>query len=480
MGALFVHSHESALNEFPLDDAWIHQVYARSVWREGRFAYNPGVAETGATSPLWAILLAPSSWLQHSVGLSVVLYAKLLGAVLACAVLWLWCVRLTQMFGARAGWLLLLGSMAFPLFFFSAFSGMEVTLTTLCLSLALVAVIDERFWISGLLIAFTVLSRPDAAVPCAVLIALGAWRVQKTGRLRTFAQLAIPSALLGVVWISLNMMATGWPLPNTFYAKSNAAPMQGLQFVWHQIVVGWSPLRWLLVGPACLVGLHRAWRERVWLLSASATLMIVGVVALVLTVSLSPAVSFYMSRYFVPYTALLLPLVAVGLDRIAERIPKQVGALALVAALLFCIPAQLSAALSYGAHCRDIRDLHTRPFEELARHIENDAVVAVEGAGASRWLLSQRVVDLVGLNDHLRVHLKTGSEQICYIASLHPTYWVAPSDWLARYEPAFELHILSTHSQPNWSVVGGNASRSVTVAAMRPREGLAEFCRGVR
>ena len=40
---------------FPLDDAWIHAVYAREVARNGTLAYNPGVPATGETAPLWAL-----------------------------------------------------------------------------------------------------------------------------------------------------------------------------------------------------------------------------------------------------------------------------------------------------------------------------------------------------------------------------------------------------------------------------------------
>src|SRR6185503_14621945 len=42
---------------FPLDDAWIHAVYGRSLARSGMLAFNPGVPATGVTSPLWALIL---------------------------------------------------------------------------------------------------------------------------------------------------------------------------------------------------------------------------------------------------------------------------------------------------------------------------------------------------------------------------------------------------------------------------------------
>ncbi len=43
---------------FPLDDAWIHQVYARNLAQRGEFAFTPGEPSAGSTSPLWTIALS--------------------------------------------------------------------------------------------------------------------------------------------------------------------------------------------------------------------------------------------------------------------------------------------------------------------------------------------------------------------------------------------------------------------------------------
>ena len=59
--AAFVKNRFSLL-DFPLDDAWIHQVYARSLALGCGFAYNSGQPEAGSTSPLWSLLTAPAQW----------------------------------------------------------------------------------------------------------------------------------------------------------------------------------------------------------------------------------------------------------------------------------------------------------------------------------------------------------------------------------------------------------------------------------
>src|SRR3972149_1221761 len=42
----------------PLDDAWIHQTYARNLAERGEWAFVPGEASGGSTAPLWTVLLA--------------------------------------------------------------------------------------------------------------------------------------------------------------------------------------------------------------------------------------------------------------------------------------------------------------------------------------------------------------------------------------------------------------------------------------
>ena len=62
---------------FPLDDAWIHQTYARNLWQTGRWEYVPGVVSAGSTAPLWTILLA----VGYALRLPYLLWAYLLGGL---------------------------------------------------------------------------------------------------------------------------------------------------------------------------------------------------------------------------------------------------------------------------------------------------------------------------------------------------------------------------------------------------------------
>jgi hypothetical protein len=91
---------------FPLDDAWIHQTYARNLARSGQWEYVPGVVSAGSTAPLWTMLLAlgyllrlPYLWWAYFLG-----FLSLLWLAHAATALWrqLWPEQ------AEADWLVAL------------------------------------------------------------------------------------------------------------------------------------------------------------------------------------------------------------------------------------------------------------------------------------------------------------------------------------------------------------------------------------
>ena len=69
---------------FPLDDAWIHQTYARNLARTGRLTYASDQVTLGSTSPLWTALLS----LGHVVHIPPAPWAYALGILSWLALAW--------------------------------------------------------------------------------------------------------------------------------------------------------------------------------------------------------------------------------------------------------------------------------------------------------------------------------------------------------------------------------------------------------
>ncbi len=70
---------------FPLDDAWIHQTYARNLGLHGEFAFVPGQPSAGSTSLLWTGLLA----IGYVLRIEPRVWAYTLGALLLALNAWL-------------------------------------------------------------------------------------------------------------------------------------------------------------------------------------------------------------------------------------------------------------------------------------------------------------------------------------------------------------------------------------------------------
>ena len=223
---------------FPLDDAWIHQVYARSLGTRGEFGFFPGQPSAGSTSPLWALILAIGYALHIDYRVWTIAVSILLMAASAAI-----SARIARRLGANE----FVGEWLVPLFVifewhltWAAASGMEIPLF-ICLSLALVEVYQSSlhpFWI-GIAAGLLALARPEGAA-LGLLVATGliarAWqgkspavgqsiggtegnvsRWRELSRVLTFF---VAFALFLLPYAAFNLWSSGSILPNTFYAKS--------------------------------------------------------------------------------------------------------------------------------------------------------------------------------------------------------------------------------------------------------------------
>jgi hypothetical protein len=212
---------------FPLDDAWIHQTYARNLARNGRLEFIPGVTSAGSTAPLWTLLLA----VGYLLGLPYLFWAYLLGG--SCLVwlgwsgmsLWrtLWPDR------AAHDWLAGVGLVLTWPMLWAAASGME-TLLFAAVGVQLVAwyaeilvnnnaslrAVSRLGFFAGLLI----LIRPDG-LGLLLLIALGLLLLPASiaERFRRSGVFAGTAVLPLLPYFLFNFWTSGTIWPNTLYAK---------------------------------------------------------------------------------------------------------------------------------------------------------------------------------------------------------------------------------------------------------------------
>lgn len=212
---------------FPLDDAWIHQTYARNLARNGRLEFTPGVSSAGSTAPLWTLLLA----LGYLLGLPYLFWAYLLGGLCLVWLGWsgmrLW--RALWPAQAEHDWLAgVVLVLTWPLLWAAA-SGME-TLFFAALGLQLAAWYAELVTNDssssrnvarlGLFAGLLILIRPDG-LGLLLLIVMGLLLLPASlaGRLWR-GGLVVGTAVLPLLpYFLFNYWTSGTIWPNTLYAK---------------------------------------------------------------------------------------------------------------------------------------------------------------------------------------------------------------------------------------------------------------------
>ncbi len=409
---------DAALVGFPLDDVWIHLVYARSFAAFEGFAWNPGQLEAGFTSPLWAMLLAPAFWLPALSTAGLVLVVKGLGIALGVVTSLLAHRVVTRLSGKpRAGLVAGLLIAAEPSLSFAKLSGMEVLLASATVLFTLDALLGEQPVRAGIGLGLAPLARPENAVFSAfAALVLGLMLFERAEVRRLWRALAAPCAA-GAAWIVYNLVVTGHPLPATFYAKhepmalgvfaSNLRAIAGpitkqvgasAQGIGSVFALGGAVL--LIVRRSRLTATARRCAA---LFLAYPLLYTLGVAW---AHALEDPLAFYFARYFQPALPFLLALLGVGLvSACCWAWPR--GRLARVAAVLTSlVPAGgmaavlLATSARFAWDCQTIQELNVQVARWIAAQTSPEDWVGTADAGAVRFFGSAKTLDLAGLNSH--------------------------------------------------------------------------------
>ncbi len=312
---------DAALRGYPLDDGWIHMVYARSLVTEGGFHYNAGVPEAGMTSPLWAVLLAGLHAILGTAtdaAARVVVGAKALS--LAFGVGGMLALRgLARDLGESETVALVAAAIAAldPSLTFSRAAGMEVPLFVLLVLAALRGALAGRAVLAGALAGLSLVARPEGAVLFPLYAALLLRREVRARAAagRRLALAALLAALPAIAYSAYCLHAVGAPLPNTFYAKfrPHGLSLDLLGFGWSNYVRGNLPYFTLEVGALlAALGAVRLARRRglagLAPIAAGAALFVSALASR----NYSPGHYYYWERWLIPAFPFLFLAMASG------------------------------------------------------------------------------------------------------------------------------------------------------------------------
>lgn len=412
-------STAAALSGLPLDDAWIHLVYARSLAALHGFAFNPGQLETGSTSPLWSMALVPATWLARALDMSVVVPGKITGVLVGVSAS-LAASRLLRSLRCGPAAQVAVGLLfAFePALAFAQVSGMEVMLAAALALWLLAALVAGRYRLAALVAGLAPLARPElAALTLGALVVLELALRRGHAPWRERLLVLAPAIVLVGAWMVYCLAVSGYPLPSTFYAKFSTRQefvAHNLSLLVTDVVPSWP---WAVYGAqlvffsaGAVILFRRGPGEK---LVAAAPLVYFIVVAA--SQAQRESLPFYWRRYWLPGEALLLPTVVLGAaatcgwlwqrrQRRATLVPVLAFAVILLAGLARWPSALRASADLYAWNCQNIDELDVAMALWLREHTAPGETIAVTDAGAARYFSDRRIVDLVGLNNHRMLH----------------------------------------------------------------------------
>lgn len=419
-----------ALSGFPLDDAWIYQVYARNLVARRQWQFIPGVPSAGSTSTLFTFFLSTGHAIRnyqywtHAIGLFGLFFVTLRSGYIARLVftgvpgIGLWTIAVIVLAWHHV---------------WAAASGMEtVFFSWMCMSVIAwtiaisahnrISVRQQLLWglTFGVSCGVTVMLRLEGAMligMCAAVLAV-VFMINRRFNLFLWVSTAVSAGIVVLLASQNNLALTGSLLPNTAAAKQTEFASlleRGL------LVNLWAMLNPLLA--SALIVLIPFIGYSVWLLGVRRARGRIGVVALILLIGWPIALlilyavrlpaNYQHGRYVIPALAPLLTLGTGGLIHFTARktydsvtntyrylqkarlTPVAVGlrgALILLTLALF-----VQGAFVYADDVQAINSDAVQAAQWIRRNIPRDQLIAAHDIGALGYFAPRPFIDLAGL-----------------------------------------------------------------------------------
>jgi hypothetical protein len=384
---------------FPLDDAWIHLTYARNLAEHGEWAFRLGERSTGSTAPLWTLLL--------SIGFLLRLAPYIWTFFLGWVVLTLLGIQAENIarksiesYKPRIPWVGLFFLIAWHLTW-SAVSGMETLLHGFLILVVLGELMNgsRRYLTLGLLAGLSIWVRPDGLTllgPLLFTILLNESSLSARGQ-------AILKALVGFgalffPYLLFNLVLSGNPMPNTFYAKQAEyaafwlSKSFGERIVEYLLPIIASPFIALI--PGLTLWLIKTLREKNWG-TISGMIWVIGYIGIYFT--RLPA--YQHGRYIIPALPILYLWGMLGLMEFvtSAKAHKRINFLWQVLTGTLCLFFAFIAARQNAFDVYWIESEMVVTARWVEQNIPPDSLLAVHDIGALGYYVKNPILDLAGL-----------------------------------------------------------------------------------
>ena len=395
--ALYLNSTEQL--GFPLDDAWIHQTYARNLGLHGMMSFIPGVPSTGSTSAGWTTLLAAGYFLN----IPFYFWAYLWGCIFAILTAFAAAQLSLSYFGNSKNAVLVAVICIFEWHLaWSAVSGMEISLF-IFLSILLLLLLHRNAnpYLMGFAAGLAFLIRPEALL----LIAIYGIKlfIEHRSNLPKFFKTGIIFAVILLLvispWMIFNLTYSGRPFPSTISSKfmQYGYPFslaKSLTYLWDVFLYFLDgPL--MLLFPCALFAIYMIVQRKdsrlYYVLAWPLSLILIYAIAI-------PAI-YHHGRYLMP----IIPLIAIfgmeGLSSLFEKYQLNQRLRTVVYLVIggIIISLWVNGASTFALQIKLLTENHADAAQWVDENTPKDAIIATHDVGLVGYITQRPMVDLAGL-----------------------------------------------------------------------------------
>jgi len=437
----------SSPENFPLDDAYIHLGYARSLASGAGFSFNPGEHSFGTTSPLWVFALASAvSWINpYWLALTISFLSFCASLFLSSLIIFR---EAEQKNWARLDGLLTalfpaLFLVSFGNYLWLVFSGMETALwVALILAAVYFSIREKPSWIGYLFLGLAGLCRMESLllVPVAFF-----WQIFNVKDRRKVWAGNLAALLIAFSFYVYAHFALGSFFPVTRSGKlasdlfnSGLSLKGGMSFMFRHIayIKLTQPQMFLLIGYTILV-------SAIWIAArrrAKFRLGKVGAFSIFALLVFAYHDQFFRSTLIITpyhnmrYQVLFFPALALGLMRASMELiswsafPRGRTALRSIFLLIVLLAVSFSRMPGwrklYRDQSRHIQDVHLQAAKWCKQNLPPSARIACFDIGSLRFLSGRYVIDLGGLVDPGIAPYLTAKQTGPYLKDKKATHYI--------------------------------------------------------
>lgn len=421
---------------FPLDDAWIHQTFARNLIQFGQWAYSPGQPTSGSTSPLWTILISisyllpvgPYVWtfLSNSLLLFVL---GILGDKIARI------ITKSYTFDFPIIGMLLIFEWHFV---WAAASGMETILFSvvgICSFLLGLSTVKWRWLLAGCLIGVSIWVRPEGITFLGVLIWLIVFTFPSVKKSLGAVGFLLGGVLIfAIPYIILNLSLSGMIFPNTFLAKQTEyAILLQQNFLFRFWNLAKLPFRGvgIILLPGLIYQIFQFSNRKEW----RSLGIIIWFFGFILVYALRLPVTYQNGRYLIP--TMIIPIVfgGVGTISLLSRIQSSRFGYVLRKTWQWSILGILAIFFIAGArtYAFDVAIIETEMVDTskwISENTQVGSLIAAHDIGALGFFGNRTILDLAGLvSPEVIPFIRNEKMLDDYIHEMKADYLMTFPDW---------------------------------------------------